>query len=157
MSLPRPKQSVIADTVVLRVADSVLPARGSQTSKLQKTRVAGLGNPGFRGLQGFRRFNAFQGKPLLGETVLQTNAYTLRLEDPAHPPPDEFSNWIALLNLSWQLRRHCLLRQAPPKALLQSMLLLHLSLEALLQSVLLLHLSLELLQSVRQSMTLFYH
>ena len=85
ISLPRPKQSVIADTVVLRVADSVLPARGSQTSKLQKTWVAGLGNPGFRGLQGFRRFNAFQGKPLLGETVLQTNAYTLRLEDSAHP------------------------------------------------------------------------
>ena len=48
-------------------------------------------------------------------------------------PPDEFSNWTALVDLSWQLRRHCLLRQASKIALLQSTLLLHLSLEALLE------------------------
>ena len=53
-----------------------------------------------------------------------------------HIPPDEFGNWTALLKLSCQLRRrHCLLRQASLKALLQSMLLLHLGLEALLQSM----------------------
>ena len=88
ISLPRPKQSVIADTVVLRIADSVLLARGSQISKLQTTSVAGPGNPGFRKLQGFqrfRRFQAFQGKPLLGEAVLQTNPYTFRPEHAADP------------------------------------------------------------------------
>ena len=82
ISLPRPKQSVTADTVVLRIADSVLSAGGSQISKLQTTWVAGPGNPGFRGLQGFQ---GFQGKPLLGEAVLETNPYTFRPEHPADP------------------------------------------------------------------------
>ena len=53
------KLDYLAQTVVLRIADSVLPACGPQTSKLQTTWMAGPGNPGFRGIQGF------QGKGLL--------------------------------------------------------------------------------------------
>ena len=44
------KLDCLAQTVVLSIADSVLPACGPQTSKLQTTWVAGPRNPGFRGL-----------------------------------------------------------------------------------------------------------
>ena len=54
------KLDCLAQTVVLRIADSVLPACGPQTTKLQTTWVAGPGNPGFRGLQGFQGFRRSQ-------------------------------------------------------------------------------------------------